>query len=195
MNMDQRQDGSGSAAECFLNRTVRIPGVAHLPTAPRDSESLRAARAASRDAQVQRTQSQRRPEVFTPGQSVLVQNNLTKLWNIKAKVLSRRSHQGIQTNSYVLKAQKTGRQLIRSERNMRPTARARVSSSGSDTDPDSDTQASLVLLGNPISVPTNPVSIMKHHTHEGSWLSTALQTPALNALLALGSLPWPATLH
>ena len=87
MNMDQRQDGSGSAVECFLNRTVRIPGVAHLPTAPRDSESLRAARAASRDAQVQRTQSQTRPEVFTPGQSVLVQNNLTKLWNIKAKVL------------------------------------------------------------------------------------------------------------
>ena len=155
-----------------MNRTVRIPGVAHLPTNPRDSESLRAARAASRDTQVQRTQSQRRPEVFTPGQSVLVQNNLTKLWNIKARVLSRRLHQGIQTNSYILKAQRTGRQLIRSERNMRPTARARVSSSGSDTDPDSDTQASLVLLGNPISVPTHPVSIMKHH-NEGSRLSTA----------------------
>ena len=106
--------------------------------------------------------------------------------------MSRRLHQGIQTNSYILKAQRTGRQLIRSERNMRPTARARVSSSGSDTDPDSDTQASLVLLGNPIPVPTNPVSIMKHHTHEGSWLSTASETPALNALLALsapGSLP------
>ena len=106
--------------------------------------------------------------------------------------MSRRSHQGIQTNSYVLKAQKTGRQIIRSERNMRPTPRARVSSSGSDTDLDSDTQASLVLLGNPTSVPSNPVSIMKHHTHEGSWLSTASETPALNALSALGSLPQPA---
>ena len=105
--------------------------------------------------------------------------------------MSRRSHQGIQTNSYVLKAQKTGRQLIRSERNMRPTAKARASSSGSDTDLDSDTQASLVLLSNPISVPSNPVSIMKHH-NEGSWLSTASETPALNALLALGSLPQPA---
>merc|ERR1711867_405151 len=132
------------------------------------------------------------PETFVPSQSVLVQNNLTKLWNIKAKVLSRGSHQGVQTNSYVLKAQKTGRQIIRSERNMRPTAKARVSSSGSDTDIDSDTQASLVLLGNPTSVPSNPISIMKHHTHEGSELSTDSETPALNALSALSSLPRPA---
>ena len=36
LNMDQRQDGSGSAPECFLNCTVRITGAAHLPTAPRD---------------------------------------------------------------------------------------------------------------------------------------------------------------
>ena len=58
---------------------------------------------------------------------------------------------------------------------MRPTARARVSSSGSDTDLDSDTQASLVLLGNPASE-----------------LSTDSETPALNALSALSSLPRPA---
>merc|ERR1712121_576843 len=163
LNMDQRQDGSGSAAECFLNRSVRISGAAHLPTVPRDSESLRAARASSHDVQVKRTQSQRKPETFVAGQSVLVQNNLTKIWNIKAKVLSRHSHQGIQTNSYVLRAQKTGRQLIRSECNMRPTAKARASPSGSDTDLDSDTQASLVLCSNPISIPSNPTSIMKHH--------------------------------
>ena len=74
---------------------------------------------------------------------------------------------------------------------MRPTARARVSSSGSDTDLDSDTQASLVLLGNPTSVPYNPVPIMKHHTHEGPGLSTDSEAPALNALSAL-SLPQPA---
>ena len=55
LNNDQRLDGSGSAAECFLNRTTRVPGVAHLPTAPRDAELLRAARAASRDTQVKRT--------------------------------------------------------------------------------------------------------------------------------------------
>ena len=93
--MDQRLYGSGSVAECFLNQTTCIPGVAHLPTAPRDAESLRAARASSRDAQVKRIQSQRKPETFYPGQSVLVQNNLTKLWNIKARVLLMRLHQGI----------------------------------------------------------------------------------------------------
>ena len=112
LNNDQRLDGSGSAAEGFLQRTTRVPGLAHLPTAPRDVELLRAARASSRDSQVKCTQSQRKPEVFHRGQHVLVQNNLTKLWNIKARVLARRSHQGIETNSYIVKAQKTGRQLV-----------------------------------------------------------------------------------
>ena len=195
--MDQRLDSSGSAAECFLNRTTRIPGVAHLPTAPRDSESLRAARASSRDAQVKRTQSQRKPETFYPGQSVLVQNNLTKLWNIKARVLSRRLHQGIQTNSYILKAQKTGRQLVRSERNIRPVAKAMSSPTGSDTDLDSDTHASTVLCSNPVSVFTHPASILKTH-NEGPWLSPTQHAstpttgdPALNALSALKTSPLP----
>ena len=71
---------------------------------------------------------------------------------------------------------------------MRSSAKARASPAGSDTDLDSDKQASLVLCSNPISVPSNSVSIMKHH-NEGSWLSTASETPALNALSALGSLP------
>ena len=102
------------------------------------------------------------------------------------------SHQGIETNSYHLKALKTGRQIIRSERNMRPTARARASSSGSDTDLGSDSQASLALLGNPASVPYNPVPIIKHNTHEGSELSTDSETPALNVLSALSALTRPA---
>merc|ERR1711873_322919 len=80
---------------------------------------------------------------------------------------------------------------IRSERNIRPTARARVSSSGSDTDIGNDTHASLVVLGNPTSVPCNPVPILKQYTHEGPGLSTAPETPALSALSAL-SLPQPA---
>ena len=58
LNHDQRVDGSGSAAKCFLQRTTRIPGLAHLPTQPRDVDRLRAARASSRQKQVQRTQSQ-----------------------------------------------------------------------------------------------------------------------------------------
>ena len=118
----------------------------------------------------------------------MVQNNLTKLWNIKARVLSRRSHQGIETNSYILKAQKTGRQLVRSERNICPVARAMSSPTGSDTDLGNDAHASTVLCSNPVSVLTQPSSILKTH-HEGPWLSPTQHAPALTtgdpALLAL----------
>ena len=76
LNHDQRVDGSGSPVECFLKHKTRVPGLAHLPTQPRDTEKLRVARASSRDKQVQNTQSQCRPEVFAQGQQVLVQNNV-----------------------------------------------------------------------------------------------------------------------
>ena len=111
-----------------------------------------------------------------------MQNNLKKLWNIKVRVLSRSSHQGIKTNSYILKAQKTERQLVRSERNIRPVAKAMSSPTGSDTDLDSDTQASVELCKDPISVLTNPTSIMK---------SPTASAPALNALSALKTGPQP----
>merc|ERR1712041_29938 len=94
LNHDQCVDGSGSAAESFLQCTTPVPGLAHLPTHPRDTEQLWAARASSRDRQVKYTRSQRRPEVFARGQHVLVQNNVSKLWNIKAKVLALHYHQG-----------------------------------------------------------------------------------------------------
>ena len=113
-----------------------------------------------------------------------MQNNLTKLWNIKARVLSRRSHQGIETNSYILKAHKTGRQLVRSERNIRPVAKAMSSPTGSDTDLDSDTHASVVLCNNPLSILTHPTSILKTH-NEGPWPSPTTGALPLNALLAL----------
>ena len=45
---DQRVDGSGSAADLFLQGTTHVPGLAHLPSQPRDVEKLRAARASSR---------------------------------------------------------------------------------------------------------------------------------------------------
>ena len=32
LNADQRTDGSGSAAELFLQRTLKVPGLAHIPT-------------------------------------------------------------------------------------------------------------------------------------------------------------------
>ena len=171
LNHDQRVDGSGSAAEIFLQRTTRVPGLAHLPTQPRDVDQLRAARASSRERQVQATQTQRKPEVFVRGQPVLVQNNLSKLWNIKAKVLSRRSHQGIEANSYLLHVPSTGRQIVRSERNIRQVAGARTNPSGADPDLGNAGLASAVLY-NSISVPCKPSSILKPSAYpECLWLS------------------------
>ena len=57
LNHNQRVDGSGSLAKLFLQHTTRVPGLAHLPTHPRETEQLRAARASSRDRQVKSTQS------------------------------------------------------------------------------------------------------------------------------------------
>ena len=166
LNHDQRVDGSGSAAEIFLQRTCRVPGLAHLPAHPRDIEQLRSARASSRDRQVQATQSQRKPEVFTRGQRVLVQNNLSKLWNIKAKVLSRRSHQGIESNSYLLHVPSTGRQMVRSERNIRQVAGARTNPSGANPDLGTEGLASAVLRTS-VSLPCKPSSILKRTAHSG----------------------------
>ena len=92
LNHNKRTDGSGSTAELFLQWTVCVPGLAHLPSQPRDIDDLRAACSASREKQVNRTKSQYKPEVFVRNQRVVIQNSLTKLWNIKARVISRRSH-------------------------------------------------------------------------------------------------------
>ena len=32
LNYDQRTDGSGSAAELFLQRTLKVPGLTHIPS-------------------------------------------------------------------------------------------------------------------------------------------------------------------
>ena len=55
LNHNQRVDGSGSAAECFLQQTTHVPGLDHLPTQPRDVDRLKAARASSQQKQEQRT--------------------------------------------------------------------------------------------------------------------------------------------
>ena len=102
-----------------------------------------------------------------------MQNNVSKLWNIKAKVLSRRSHQGIESNSYLLRAQSTGRQIVRSERNIRPVAGARTSPPRADPDLSQDEHASAVLCTDDVSVSFQPSSILKHTVcqGEGLWLS------------------------
>ena len=65
------------------------------------------------------TRSQRKPDVFSIGQRIVIQNNVSKLWNIKGIIVSRREHQGHLSNSYVIKVCRTGRQVCRSERHIR----------------------------------------------------------------------------
>ena len=119
LNTDQRTDGSGSAAELFLQRTLRVPGLAHIPSHTVNTDKEKEARVRSREKQVQLTKSQRRPDVFNIGQRVMVQNNVSKLWNIKGTIVSRREHQGFTSNSYVIRISRTGRQVCRSERHLR----------------------------------------------------------------------------
>ena len=119
LNTDQRTDGSGSAAELFLQRTLRVPGLAHIPSHVVNTDKEKEARVKSREKQVELTKSQRKPDVFNVGQRVMVQNNTSKLWNIKGTIVSRREHQGHLSNSYVIKVSRTGRQICRSERHIR----------------------------------------------------------------------------
>ena len=119
VNTDQRLDGSGSAAELFLQRTLRVPGLAHIPSHTVNTDQEKEARVKSRDKQVELTKSQRRPDVFSIRQRVVIQNNVSKLWNIKGVIVSRREHQGHLSNSYVIKVCHTGRQICRSEWHIR----------------------------------------------------------------------------
>ena len=102
-----------------------------------------------------------------------MQNNVSKLWNICAKILARRSHQGIETNSYLVRAQTTGRQMVRSERNIRPVAGAKTSPPRAGPDLSQDAHASAVLCTDDVSVSFQPSSILKRTVceGEGSWLS------------------------
>ena len=79
MNYNQRTDGSGSAAELFLQRTLRVPGLAHIPTHVVNTDKEKEARVHSREKQVELTQRQRRPDVFHVKQKVVIQNNVSKL--------------------------------------------------------------------------------------------------------------------
>ena len=79
-------DGSGSAAELFLQRTLRVPGLAHIPTHLINADKEKASRAQSREKQVAQTNKQRRPDLYENGQKVVLQNNVSKLWNIRVIV-------------------------------------------------------------------------------------------------------------
>ena len=57
--------------------------------------------------------------MFSPSDRVVIQNNVSKLWNIKGTIVSRREQQGHLSNSYFIKISRTGRHVCRSERHIR----------------------------------------------------------------------------
>ena len=95
----------------FLQRTLRVPGLAHIPTHLIIADKEKASRAQSREKQVAKTNNQRRPDLYENGQKVVLQNNVSKLWNIRGTIVSRRTHQGLPTNSYIVKSSQTGRHI------------------------------------------------------------------------------------
>ena len=69
--------------------------MAHIPTHIVNTDKEKEARVHSREKQVEMTQRQRRPDVFQIKQKVVIQNNVSKLWNIRGIKISRREHQGL----------------------------------------------------------------------------------------------------
>ena len=146
LNTDQRTDGSGSAAELFLQRTLRVPGLAHIPTHLENTDKEKEARILAREKQVQRKQNQRRPDVFQINQKVVIQNNVSKLWIIKGKVIARCEHQGLLSNSYIIKVSRTGRHACWSEWHIRPLV---TNDDAPSTDISNDRTANSISLSLP----------------------------------------------
>ena len=134
-NYNQLTNRSGSAAEIFLHWTVRTPGLASIPQPPRNVDSMKVAWGSSRAKQIELTKSQRKPDVFSPGQEVVIQNNTSGLWNIWGLIVPIQTHQGILSNSYKIKAKATRRHITRSERHIRAfSTQANGTPSGLDCD-------------------------------------------------------------
>ena len=79
LNYDQRTDGSGSPAELFLQRILRVPGLVHISTHLLNTDNLKAARSLLRDKMVSATAKQRKSDIFSRGKLVAIQNNISKL--------------------------------------------------------------------------------------------------------------------
>merc|ERR1712002_1303973 len=104
INLEQRIDMSGCAAELFLNRSVRIQGLAHIPYKLQDVEKERGRRNDSRSRMIESSKKRKREkETFEPGDRVSVQNMQSGLWDIKGVISGRRDHQGLDSSSYTVK--------------------------------------------------------------------------------------------
>ena len=92
VNHNQRTDSSRSAAKLFLQRTLRVLSLASIPHPLQEVDSMKVAKGISRKKQVSATSSQRKADVFVCGQRVVLQNNISGLWNIYSMIVSRRTH-------------------------------------------------------------------------------------------------------
>jgi hypothetical protein len=86
------QDGSGSPADKFFRRKLRAPGVTRLPSALIDHQRLQRLRQEA--VQIRRGRKLKRShfytEQFAPGDRVVVQNCLTKLWDTRGRIIKQR---------------------------------------------------------------------------------------------------------
>ena len=96
-----------------------------MPTIPHkiiDNSDVKQRREKSRAKQVTKAnKGLRKPDVFSNNDTVYIRDQEGK-WNIPAKVVNQRKHQGFDTPSYLLRNLKTGTLTTRNERNIRKFA-------------------------------------------------------------------------
>ena len=102
LNWEQRVEKSGSPAELFLHRSPCFPGLVTIPHKLLDSSEERRRREESRNKPIEQlNKGLRDHEIFEDGETVYLQDQDGRWTLTIAKVISRRSHQGIATSSYL----------------------------------------------------------------------------------------------
>ena len=118
--------------ELFLNRAPSFPDLHTIPHKIIDNSDIKQRREESRVKQIEKVnKGLRRPDVFEMGNTVYLRDQEGK-WNVPAKVVNQRKHQGFDTPSYLLRNLKTG---TRNERDIRKFA------GDADTTTESTTEA------------------------------------------------------
>ena len=119
INLEQRLDMSGCAAELFLKRSVRIEGLATIPHHLKEVGLEKRRRSESREKSVSSSRKRRRTkEEFSKGDRVSVQNSESGEWTVPGIIVGRRDHNGVDSSSYLIRNQKTNRLISRSEKHI-----------------------------------------------------------------------------
>ena len=151
INLAQRLNMSGCAAELFQKRSVRIEGLATIPNHLKEVDLEKRKRSESRDKEVSQSKRRRRKkEVFNKNDLVSVQNSETGEWTIPGEVVGRCDHNGISSSSYLIRNKRTGRLISRSEKHIRLWKPSPSDDPPLPTPPDN--------THNPPNIPHNPHS-------------------------------------